>query len=128
MTSLEKLGVTRLNGSNYSSWKFKIELLLIREDLWEYVTGTCPGETQANQAAVAAWKKGDQKARATIGLLVDDNQRKLIQDTTTSKEAWESLRRNFERTTLTSKVSILKKVCDMRYTDGEDIEKHITEL
>lgn len=126
--SLEKLGVPRLNGSNYASWKFKVELLLVREDLWEFVTGICPAEDQANAAAVATWKKGDQKARATIGLLVDDSQRKLIQDTVTSKEAWDNLRRNYERTTLTSKVSILKKLCDMRYTDGEDIEKHITEM
>lgn len=58
---MEKLGVPRLNGSNYSSWKFKVELLLVREDLWEYVTGTCPVETEANAAVVAAWKNVTRK-------------------------------------------------------------------
>lgn len=74
-----------MNGSNYSCRKFKVELLLVQEDLWEYVTGTYPAELETNAAVVAAWNNGYQKARATIGLLVDDSQRKLTQDTTTLK-------------------------------------------
>lgn len=34
---MERLGITKLNGSNYSTWKTKVEFLLIREDLWKYV-------------------------------------------------------------------------------------------
>ena len=76
----------------------------------------------------AVWKSGDQKARATIGLLLEDNQLNLNKNYQTAKATWEKLRGHYEKVTLTSKVSILKNICEKRYSDGEDIEQHIFEM
>ena len=91
-----------------------------------------PGNTTASpttEAIGAVWKSGDQKARATIGLLLEDNQLNLIKNCKTAKAAWEKLRGHYEKAILTSKVSILKSyICEKRYSDGEDIEQHIFEM
>ncbi|KXJ69374.1 hypothetical protein RP20_CCG027404 [Aedes albopictus] len=131
---MEKVQVPKLNGSNYSSWKFSTELLLIREDLWKFVTKPRPEEVAAtenvpvNAAAVEAWDSGDQRARATIGLLMESNQHGLIKQTKTAREAWDRLKDHFEKPTLTSKVSYLRSLIAKRYCEGEDMEKHVHEM
>lgn len=132
---MERLGIPKLNNQNYGSWKFTVELLLVREDLWKYVNPGNPpvaiaaaGGIAGNAAEVAAWGAGDQRARATIGLLVEETQHALIRNTTTAKEAWESLQKHHEKVTLSAKVGIFYRLCDMRYTDGEDIEQHLYEM
>lgn len=77
-----------------------------------------------NAAEVAAWKAGDQRARATIGLLVEQKQHVLIRNTTSARETWENLQRHHERITLSAKVGLFYQLCEMRYVDGEDIEQH----
>lgn len=33
-----KVTIRRLNNSSYGTWKYKVELVLIKEDLWDVVT------------------------------------------------------------------------------------------
>lgn len=63
MQSIEKL-----NGSNYQIRKYKIELVLIKDQVWDVVHEESP-ETPS-----AAWKRKDDKARALIGLQVEDSE------------------------------------------------------
>ena len=60
----------KLNNGNYPTWRFKVELFLIRNELWLYVE---PG-VKPEQEAAATWQAGVAKVRATVGLLVEDNQ------------------------------------------------------
>ena len=121
---MEKIQVPKLNGTNYSSWKFSTELLLIREDSWKYVIGDRPEARAAtetvpgNANAIEAWNSGDQRARATISLLMESNQHCLIKQTTTTREAWEKLKNRFEKPTLTSKVSYMQSLIAKQYCDG----------
>ena len=54
--------IENLNNQNYQTWKFKMELLLIKEDLWETITKEIP------DPVTAEWQTKDAKARAIIGL------------------------------------------------------------
>lgn len=57
----------KLDNSNYQFWKYKMELVLIKDQVYDVVNEDAP----ANQSA--AWKRKDDKARALIGLQVEDN-------------------------------------------------------
>uniref|UniRef100_A0A8D8AYJ9 (northern house mosquito) hypothetical protein n=1 Tax=Culex pipiens TaxID=7175 RepID=A0A8D8AYJ9_CULPI len=94
-----RFGLQKLNNDNYSSWKFKVELLLVREDMWGCVD---PG-TKPNAVDEASWKALDAKCRATIGLLLEDNQLGLIRGAATSKDTWAALKDHHHKATLTSK-------------------------
>ncbi|XP_039449093.1 uncharacterized protein LOC120428179 [Culex pipiens pallens] len=126
---MDRIEVVKLNGTNYCSWKRKVEFLLIRDDLWRYVVGTKPVPWRAavgsgsngaagadqvvlNAAEIEAWDNGDQRARATIGLLMEDTQ-SLIKNATTAKLCWNALKDHFE----TSKVALLKRLCGMQYSE-----------
>lgn len=68
MAETTRIAITKLNNDNYQTWKYKMELLLIKEDLWDVVSNAEPAKVSED------WQKRDNKVRATIGLLVEDNQ------------------------------------------------------
>lgn len=117
-----KLCITKLNGTNYQLWKYKIELLLLKEELWEVIVNDPPNPI-TNE-----WKNRDAKARATIGLLVEDNQVIHIRNATSAKQTWNMLKNYYEKSTLTNKVYLLKRLCRMTLSEGGDMESHINEM
>ena len=114
--------ITKLNNGNYQTWKFKVELLLTKEDLWQIVSDDPPEEV------TDAWRTKDRKARATIGLLLEDNQLHHIRKQTTAKGTWTALQKYHEKSTLSNKVNLLKKLCGLKLTDGGNMESHIAQM
>jgi len=57
------LRIAKLNNNNYQTWKFKVELLLTKEELWNVVSDEPP------DPVTQQWRSKDQKAKANIGLL-----------------------------------------------------------
>lgn len=76
-----RFSITKLNNKNYQVWKHKVELLLIRDDLCHIVSETVAGDPDEK------WLKADRQARATISLLVEDDQLRHIKDATSAREA-----------------------------------------
>lgn len=114
--------VDKLNGDNYEIWKYKIELLLIKDGVWSVIRDPKP------EVPDETWLKNDDLARATIGLLVEDNQLVHIRKAVHAKKAWESLKNYHQKATLSSKVFLLKRVCRMTLAEGGNAEKHVTEM
>ncbi|XP_055632911.1 uncharacterized protein LOC129773335 [Toxorhynchites rutilus septentrionalis] len=83
----------------------------------------------ASHAGVpAVWAEGDEKARATILLLLEDNQFGVIRAAKTAKEAWAALAKHHQKVTLSTRVSLLKRMCETRYTEGEDMEDYLSKM
>lgn len=115
----EKIFIARLDNRNYQTWKVKIEMLLISVDLWHTVSEEKP------MPVTAAWSKEDQKAKALIILNVEDSQLALVKDAKSAVDVWERLKKYHEKATVTSRVSLLKKLCSFNYEEGADMEKHL---
>src|SRR6218665_3453896 len=114
--------IENLNNQNYQTWKFKMELLLIKEDLWETVTKEIP------DPVTAEWQTKYAKARAIIGLQVADNKLHLIRKQTTAKGSWQTLKKYHEKATLSSKVNLLKRLRGLKLTEHGDMENHLAEM
>lgn len=80
-------------------------MLLTREVTWKYI------EDQALEPMTDDWKGGDRKARA-IAQLVEGQQYTLIRDTKSAKKAWKNLQKHHQKTSLCSKVAVLKQICN----------------
>jgi hypothetical protein len=111
-----------LNNQNYQTWKFKVELLLIKEDLWDTVSKENP------DPITESWQSKDGKARATMGLLVEDYQLHLIRNQTTAKGSWDELKKYHQKATLSSKVNLLRKLCALKLTEHGDMQNHLAEM
>ena len=77
----DKLPITKLDGTNYSNWKFRIKLYLIHKECWRAIE---PGTEVSNAT--------DQKALAIIGLCIQDEQIMHIQHAETAKTARDALK------------------------------------
>lgn len=113
--------VEKLNSSNYGTWKFKVRMLLVRDDLWDVVEDSTVGTTDQ-------WRKRDNKALATICLLVDDAQLVHVKDATSSREAWTALKNHHEKSSLTSRLFLRKRLMAMRMAKGSTMEDHISSV
>lgn len=120
--SVNQYNITKLNGSNYQIWKYKVELLLLKEELWSVVSEE-PASEQNQE-----WKNKDGKARATIGLLLEDSQVIHIRNCKTAREAWQTLKSQYEKPTLTNKVFLLKRLCRMTLAENADMSNHISTI
>jgi hypothetical protein len=114
--------IAKLNNSNYQTWKFKVELLLTKDDLWDAISKATPNPITDK------WQTKDQKARATIGLLLEDNQLNLIRKQTTAKGTWMALQAYHEKSTLSNKVSLLRKLCALKLTETGSMEDHLRQM
>ena len=124
MSDSELKGLTRLNADNYQTWKFRMEMLLIKNGLWDVVKSN-PIQEESGRAE---WKQKDDKARAIICLSVDDTQLVHVRKTKTAKEAWDELQEYHEKSTLTNKVFLLRQICNLKLNDGGSMETHIQHM
>lgn len=122
--SVHHVSITKLNNENYQVWKYRIEMLLIKEDLWDVVIDEPPTEA----AQLTKWMKRDGKARAIMGLMVEDAQLVHIKAKRTAKDTWQALKDYHEKSTLTNKVFLLKEICSMRLKEDGDMEIHINKM
>jgi len=47
MTETPRVMIAKLNNDNYESWRYKVELLLIKEGLWDVVSKAAPAQPEA---------------------------------------------------------------------------------
>lgn len=50
-----KFGLEKLKSGGYEYWQFKVEILLMRENLWKHVTEAAP------EPPTDTWKDGDMQ-------------------------------------------------------------------
>lgn len=120
-----KISIEKLNNTNYSSWKFKMQMILTREGVWRSMNSERPEESGQNYDK---WLDKDEKARALISLAVEDSQFNIIRNKITSKETWDALREFHEKSSTFNQVTTMRRLFDTKMTDDKSIEEHIEEI
>ena len=113
--------VTKLNNANYAIWKMKMELILIKEDLWEVIEGPAKKDNPL-------WVKRDGQAKACIGLMVEDDQLYHLKEADTAKKCWDNLKNHYEKPSLSTRVFVMKTICKMQLQEDEKMESHINDM
>lgn len=110
-----------LTAKNYSTWSIKIEMLLIRSELWSVVDGSevCPPASEAE--GYANWTLKDSKARSDILLHCGEKQLITLRPLTTSKAVWDKIKLLYEKSNKASQVHLHKQLCRMTMTDSDDV-------
>lgn len=122
MADPSKFSIAKLGNNNYGTWRFQMEMFLTREELWHVIA------EQAPVPVTEAWNRADKKAKATIGLCIEQSQYTLIKSSTTAKEVWDALRTYHEKATITSQLSLLIRLCDTKLGESGNVEKHLLEM
>ena len=96
--------------------------MLYREDLEDLIAQEPPTPLKAD------WIKKDRKARALINLFIDDLQIVHVKNLTSARETWETLRAKHERTNLSSKLYLLRKLYSTKLEERGNMQQHITKI
>lgn len=116
--------IPKLNGTNWATWKIRVESCLCREDLWEVVVNNPPEECDRT----AKWKLSDRKAKATLVLLLEDSQLPLVKNCALAYDLFAALKAHHQKVTRSVRVSLLKKLCATNLSERGDVEKHLFEI
>ena len=97
-TETKKILIKPLNGSNYATWKVQCKMALIKEGLWNIVTGN--ENAPENQGGQAKYLLGSYRAFATIALTVDPTLLYLLgPDPESPALVWKNLADPFQKKT-----------------------------
>jgi hypothetical protein len=114
--------ITKLNSENYGIWKFKIEMLLMRDGLDDLLNSPPPNKPDE------IFLKRDKQARAIINLCIEDSQIIHVKNETTAAGTWQKLKSVHERSNLSSKLYLLRKLYSIKMPEHGDMIAHINHM
>lgn len=113
---------SKLEGSsNYSSWKFQMELYLVHEDLWRWVS-----EEPDTGSASEVLK--DKKARSKIGMMIKPHCLVHMMGSDTAKQTWESLRNAYQDKGVNNRCRLLRRLILLKLEQFQSMEEYVTEV
>eukprot|EP00794_Sanderia_malayensis_P001580 gene1580-1745_t len=121
-------------GKNLERWDtanlaFNMRLYLESQDLFEYADGAA--ESPGNEASandVRRFRLRAKKAWTFICLAVEPDEQLHIRDTKTAKEAWDALKSQFARDSISQKVRLRQKYYSCRFDNNGNMSEHINYL
>jgi hypothetical protein len=115
--------VAPLTAANFTTWKYRLQLILKDRQLWKYVDGSTPEPVDAGQRA--QWEEKDQQAFSQIALTVSDSVVGHVRNARTSAEAWTKLCSVFEQRGLAAQVFLRRKLVNVKLNGGGSMLDHI---
>jgi len=91
MSFTDRSNLITLKGDNYVTWKYQVRMLLMRDDLYDIVTGEEQPPDDSNIKEKIAFRKRSQKAPSTIALSIDTSQMHLVGEATDPQALWDKL-------------------------------------
>ena len=121
--------IPKLNGANYRDWSFNMRLYLESLDLFGHVDDSVevPGEDASEQVR-QQFRNASKKAWTYICLAVEPDQQIHIRNTTTAKEAWDALKSQFARISISQLVRLRQKYYSSKFQSGGNMLEHINRI
>lgn len=127
----ERMFLPLFDGTNYSAWKFRMEILLEEHELQECIQ-TLASEVESLQDVVGDSQdvkkhkeverekraKLDRKCKSLLVSRIHDSQLEYIQDKQYPKDIWDALRRVFERRSIASRMHLKRRMLTLRFEHG----------
>jgi hypothetical protein len=112
--------------STYSSWKERIKLVFLVNDLWEFSNTSITKPIDAIE--LAKYKKSDAKARLTILDGVKDHLIPHLTGNTTTWHMWEALEMLFHNKNENGNMVLREKIMEIGMTGSKNVTLYITRI
>lgn len=129
-------------GDNYGDWRSAWQIAFEWAGVWDTVeqkppTSTTTTTTTAAAAATAAttsttdsttvatWKKNNNKALVLLMSAVHSDHLHIITTATSAHNAWNTLRKRYDRDTAHSIIHQFRRLTSMRYDNNDDLVTHL---
>jgi hypothetical protein len=116
----------KFNGEKFNLYKYKLKLVMEKDDTWKIVTGQV--SRPENLAAAATYDKKAQSALTIIAFTLEDTLLHHIKDVDSPKEAWDILEGEYEPKGLSNTIYLRKRFFSYSMKSGDSMLAHITGL
>ena len=124
----EKWSIDKLDGSNWTTWKFQMRHLLLAKGLWGHADGTNVLGDGASDQALTEFRQKSLKAFSTIVMEISTVQLYPMTSCEQPKEAWDALCNHFERETLANELFLNKQYFRTEMKEGASMEVHLKHM
>ena len=114
--------IEKLNNNNFSSWKYKVQMILKCRKLWKYVDGSVVDLTPAKDA------EADQEAHSQIVLTISDQLVGHVRGAKSACEAWKQICSVFEQKGLSSQIFLYRKLLKVKFNESGTMQSHISNI
>lgn len=128
--------VPQFDGSNYPSWKFRMQVVLEEHELAECIQAELEevdeyvvkqedtnAVKEVKERAAEKRRKKDRRCKSLLISRIHDSQLEYIQDKPTPRAIWLALQRIFERKSIASRLHLKKKLLSLRH-EGGSLQEH----
>ena len=114
-----------LDGKNYPMWKIQCWMALMKDSLWNIVSGIEPLPDEGNADARRNFLTRSDCALAIIVLAVDLSLFYLLGDFKDPRAVWQKLEEQFQRKTWSNKLQLWRKLYALKLKEREPVNTHI---
>jgi hypothetical protein len=125
MAEYGKFRVAKFNGQNYQLWKMKMEDCLYQKDLF-LPLGEITKKPMTMKDEV--WEVIDRKALGMIQLILEASMDFNISKEKKMKEMMDILANLYEKPLVSNKIFLMKRLFNMKMSEGGSIEDHLNEF
>jgi hypothetical protein len=120
-----KFRVDKFNGQNYQLWKMQMEDYLYQKDLFLPLSGV---EKKAAAMNDEEWEILDRKALGMTRLSLAASVAFNISKEKTTKGLMDVLAKLYEKPSASNKVFLMKRLFNMKMSEGGSVEDHLNEF
>uniref|UniRef100_A0AAV1UT75 Uncharacterized protein n=1 Tax=Peronospora matthiolae TaxID=2874970 RepID=A0AAV1UT75_9STRA len=120
--------INKFDGTNFHTWKFKMQMVLEERDLREVTSGEIKLEHLATTLEQSTFKRKSRKALAIICLAMEDSQLPLVRSASGAYDAWSRLEGHFEKKSLANKLFLRRRFFTAKMEEGDDVLSHINKI
>ncbi|KAJ0389306.1 hypothetical protein ATCC90586_011060 [Pythium insidiosum] len=110
-----------LTEGNYFLWAYGTTMMLAKKGLRAHI------DTKREDVDMTTdqWRVNDEKALAIVSMRLSPPFQMMVRNATTAAEAWSILERYFVKRNLHNRISLRKRLHELRMAQGEDISEHM---
>lgn len=117
----------QFDGTNYSNWKYRVQIVLEEKDLLEYIKRDLATIMEsASETEKRNHEKNERKCKLVLVQHYADSYLEYVQDKRMAKEIFNALRAVFERKSIAGQLWLRKKLITLKYR--ESIANHFLEF
>ena len=134
MNTINSTRLEVLSKDNFDTWRIHAQALLIKNDMWEYVSGKhirpelTPNPTALETATRDQWDAQDLKARSDILLAISASELKHARGCETSKELWDKIESIYAPKGPARMATLLKQLLQHKMQEGSDVREHMAKF
>jgi len=118
-----KIGIEKLNGTDFGYWKIQIEDILYGKDLYQPLLGEQPDNMYDSE-----WALLDRKALAVIRLSLSRSIAHNVVKEKTTVGLMAALSNMYEKSSTNNKMHLMKKLFNLKMSEEASVAQHLNEF